>query len=237
MIPDVASANLSKNRRIIETLEDALVLLRFYSSSSFEKNRLNDAAEQLRLASEDTLFQLLQDPKVQMLSLVDLTPLAKREKSEEAVGLAEKLSEEINFIALGIAHLERRPFRMFSKHLPGDTFIPGIGVSLECAQKSSEIVSETDGTFKANGSSVAQKRWLSASGFTLPAGDSLLNPPTLEGYELETLDAEHTSQWKELLARIRPLLEASSRADSLVSSFGSFILVAIVCFSVMSVCS
>ena len=226
MIPDVVSANLSKSRRIIETLEDALVLLRFYSPSSFEKNRLNGVAEQLHSASENTLLRLSQDPKVQMWSLVDLTPLAESETSSEAARFAEELSEELNFVALGIAHLERRPFRMLSKHLPSDTFIPGIDVSLECAggQGEAEIISEPDGTLKVNGSRVAQKRWLSSSGFTLPAGDPLLKPPLLEGYELAALDAKLAKQWEQLLSRIRPLLNASSRANSLVSSFGSFLL-------------
>ena len=226
MNPDVGSISLFQNRRIIETLEDALVLLRFYSPSCFEKNRLSDAAEQLHSASENTLLRLLQDPKVQMWSLVDLTPLAEREKSDAADALVETLSEEINFIALGIAHLERKPFRISFRHLPGDTFIPGVGISLECAigQETSEIVSEADGTFKANGLAVAQKRWLSVSGFTLPAGDPLLKPLPLEGYELETLDAANRSRWEKLLARIHPLLKASPRAHSLVSLFGSFVL-------------
>lgn len=226
MIPDIASTRLAKIRRIVDTLEDALVLLRFHAPSSFEKNHLSDAAEQLHSASEGTLLQLLQDPKVQMWSLVDLTTLAESEISPDAVGLAEKLAEEINFVALGIAHLERKPFRIVFKHLPGDTFIPGVGVSLVCpdGQDEIEFASETDGTLKVNGSSTAQKRWLSFSGFTLPTGDHLLKPPTLEGYELATLDAELTKQWEQLLSRIRPLLKGSPQADSLVSSFGSFIL-------------
>jgi len=226
MIPDVASSNFFKRRRIIETLEDALVLLRFHSPSAFEDNRLNDAEEQLRSASENTLSLLLQDPKIQLWSLDDLTPLAEHQRSKEVVVFAEKLSEKINFIALGIAHLERRAFRMISKHLPGNTFIPGIGVSLECGdgQGEAEIVSEPDGTLTVNGSPAAQKRWLSSSGFTLPAGDPLLELPRLEGYELAAFDAELTKTWEQLLARIRPLLNASSRADSLVSSFGSFVL-------------
>jgi len=226
MIPDIDSTCRFKNRRIVETLEDALVLLRFYSSSSFEENRLADAAEQLRFISENTLLRLLQDPKVQMWSLVDLTPLTERTKSEEAIGLAENLSEQINLIALGIAHLERRSFRASIKHLPKDTFIPGVGISFDCAKglEAVEIVSEADGTFKVNGSHIIEKRWLSTSGFTLPVDDPLLKPPTLEGYDLAILDSAQINQWEKLLARIHPLVKASSRIDSLVSLFGSFIL-------------
>lgn len=226
MIPDVDSAQLSKNRRIVDTLEDTLVLLRVFSSTSFERNCLGDAAEQLRSVSNNALYRLLQDPKVHMWTLVDLTPLANRENSEEALALAEELSEKIKLIALGIAHLERRTFRISSKYLNGHISIPGTGISLasDNGMQAVDIASEIDGTFTINGSRVTEKRWQSFSGFTLPVGDPLLEPPRLEGYELMAFDSEQAIQWGEFLTRVEPLLKASARVYSLVSLFGNFIL-------------
>lgn len=227
MVPDVGSAYRFRNCRIRDTLEDALVLLRFRAAGCFERRRLAYAAKQISIASSNALAQLLRDPKVCMWSLVDLTPLMESPESEEAVQMAESLAEQINYLALGLANLDRKRFSVFVRPLPSGAFIPGAGVSLVSLSNRSvpvEVRSETDGTFMVGGTVADDRRWLLVSGFTLPCGDPLLQPPQLEGYVLSSIDAETSSQWEELLSRIRPLLTLCPQTSLLVSLFGSFLL-------------
>ena len=114
MVPDVGSTYQYRNRRIRETLEDALDLLRFQAPGCFERRRLAQAATQINSASDGALAQMLHDPKVCMWSLVDLTPLIESPKSEEAVQMAESLAEQVNYLALGLSHLDRKQPRKSS---------------------------------------------------------------------------------------------------------------------------
>lgn len=227
MIPDVGSTYRFRNRRISDTLEDTLVLLRFRLQGCFERSGLAYAADQISMASSNALAHLLHDPKVCMWSLVDLTPLMESPESAEVLQMAESLAEQINYMALGVANLDRRRFSAFVRPLPNGAFIPGTGVSLIWPSGRSqpvEVRSEIDGTFLVCGAATIESRWRSVSGFTLPCGDPLLVPPPLEGYELSSIDVETVSQWEELLARIRPLLGVCPQTTQMISAFGSFLL-------------
>lgn len=227
MIPDIASTLHFRTSRITDTIEDALVLLRFRAPDCFAKHNLEKAEEQIHQASREAWSGLLRDPKVAMWSLVDLTILMERPDSPEALRFAEEIAEQIKYIALGAANLDRRVFTTFVKLPPSGTYIPGTGISLVHNNDGSEVVaigSDPSGAFLINDVVPTTGQWQSISGFIIPAGDPLFIPPKLDGYELTQLDTAIISLWETTLTRMRPLLDASPEAASLVDSFGSLIL-------------
>jgi HEXXH motif-containing protein len=210
----------------METIEDTLVLIRSCAPECFDQHGLARAAEQIHLSSESALSALQGDPKIGMWSLIDLTPLVENPGTASAFRLATEVADQLNYIALGIANYDRRPFATLVKPLPQGAFVPLCGKSFVWPHGDSErMMATTDcgGTISVNNIPLKFHRWHINSGFTLPYGDASLAPLALEGYNLSNFDRNALTKWDKLLSRIRPLIDHSD-TRLLIASFGSFLL-------------